>query len=322
MPAYIKLIKATTQKRQANIGWGDFMKKSSIYVILMLIASTTLLITSCSSKIKSTTSDPSWSLVQEQKTKHSVFYAGFHDAQFGITVGYGGTTYYTQDGGQNWIKSDNKANCRFGLDILNPDYLWSIGNYGGNRVSTNGGVSLFSVSDLPLIEERPNNLISIIDEKDIWLASPLRLAHTQDGGFTWIDIQLPANCEEMAGLCFYSSLGGYILDSLGTLHQTKDGGQSWANLGKIPTVEGIRQTDVASVSMRIDESGNGNLVYLDNNSLLISFQIQLGAKDPATTFKPIPLPEIKNSAPYLSRDGKWLTVTSTLGNIKVFELKK
>lgn len=103
----------------------------------------------------------------------------------GATVGYHGTTYTTNDGGKTWNKGVNEANCRYGLDWFDMNYLWTVGNYGGNRVSINGGRSLFVVSDLPLVDEIPNNQVDIVNQQLVCVGTPNQLAVTKDEGFTY-----------------------------------------------------------------------------------------------------------------------------------------
>jgi photosystem II stability/assembly factor-like uncharacterized protein len=80
-----------------------------------------------------------WQVVETASFSHPVYYGGFMDESFGITVGYTGEIHYITDGGVNWPQAQNPSMCRFGLDIVDSQTAWNCGNGGHVHVSIDGG---------------------------------------------------------------------------------------------------------------------------------------------------------------------------------------
>lgn len=257
-----------------------------------------------------------WQLAYESKVSHSAFYAAFRDVENGVTVGYHGQTYVTGDRGGNWVKGICEANCRFGIDYYGSSVIWSVGNYGGNRISINGGTSFFEVTDLPLLEERPNNLVDIVDLEHIWVGSPLQLAYTEDAGLTWNSVILPSEMEELSGLCFIDSQHGWICDFEGRIYETLDAGSSWLQIGQFSVVEGVKRSETPTLSLRFIDDKTGYLVYLDKDTHNYAFR----SLDGGVSWNEMVLPASERCAPYLSENGKTLTLLDALGRYKVCEL--
>lgn len=258
-----------------------------------------------------------WEKVNQIKVSHSVFYGGFFDQIHGVTVGYHGATYTTNDGGLTWIKGDNEANCRYGLDWLDLNYIWTVGNYGGNRVSLNGGRSLFAVSDLPLIKEIPNNLVDIVSQQVVWVGAINQLAVTNDAGFTFSNIQFPEQLNGLAAISFVSENTGCILDFSGNLFQTLDGGMTWASIGKLPIALTIMHDEVPTATMRLDDQLNGKVVFRGSDRKLYAFITD----DHCQSFKEVLFNIEERGLPYLSKDSATLTLTDYLGVITLYQFK-
>lgn len=296
------------------------MKKSRLILmlifILIIIGSITLINTIQAEDVENVLLEEQheWRFSSEVKVRHSVFYSGFRDINHGVTVGYHGATYVTQDAGRTWTKGENEANCRYGLDWYGDDYLWTVGNYGGNRVSLNGGISLLPVTDLPLIDERPNNIVQIIDLKSIWVGSPLNLAFSEDAGYSWTYANLPQSIVEIEGVFMFSNGSGFLVGDTAAVYFTEDSGASWSEVGKIPVVTGIKNTDVPAVSLHFESNQVGKMVYLDKNQQNYAFE----TKDGGNSWQQVMMPKVERSAPYISDDGETLTLVDSIGRLKIF----
>lgn len=258
----------------------------------------------------------SWTLAYETKVSHSAFYAAFRDVENGVTVGYHGQTYVTYDRGESWVKGLCEANCRFGIDYYGSSVIWSVGNYGGNRVSINQGASFFEVTDLPLVEERANNLIDIVTMEQLWVGSPLQLAYSEDAGLTWASVMLPDGFEELAGFSFITPQHGFIVDTGGKIYETLDKGMSWTTLSELPVIEGVKRSEPPAMALRFIDDKMGYLVYLDKDTHNYAYS----TLDGGATWSEMSLPATDRSAPYISEDGKTLTLLDALGRLKVCEL--
>lgn len=270
-----------------------------------------------------------WTLINQVKVPHATFYAGFLDETFGMTVGYHGATYTTTDSGKTWCEGVNKANCRFGLDMLSGKYLWTVGNYGGNRVSKNGGRNLFEVSDLPLIDELPNNLVDILDEQNVFVASPLRLGYTSDGGTSWQDISRPTKCEQIAGMDFISVNKGFVMDFQGNVYYTEDKGAHWVGMAKMPVASTIHFDEPPSVTMVVNQNNVMTVVYSDQDEGIYSYQVNFddavkgnGKGNEPLIWHKIQLEDRPRAIGYLSKDGLYLTTVDIVGNIHLFKLER
>lgn len=116
-----------------------------------------------------------WVVSKTVNIPHKNNIGGFYNDNFGITVGYSGEVHYTNDGGVNWPKGNNKSLCRFGLDIVNEKVAWNCGNGGHVRKTIDGGQNWENVSDFG--ESVPNHCryLSFLNENVGWIASPEKI---------------------------------------------------------------------------------------------------------------------------------------------------
>jgi len=285
------------------------MKKIAGFILIVI-----LLITGCSSQLKATKSKE-WVPLQTLEIWHSVYYAGFYNESIGITVGYHGATYYTEDGGKAWTKGDNEANCRYGLDFLDEKNLWTIGNYGGNRVSNDGGATLSAVTDFELIDNKPNQLLSIITKDTVWIASPVNLGVTHDGGLTWEKISFPNGCVTIVGMAFFSELEGYLLSEEGILYKTVDAGVSWSEFSRLVPATGFKKTETPSVAIHQYNKDELVVVFLDKDNYNYSALTSNGGE----TWSYNKIIDLMRASPYISNDGSYLTTINVKGELKLYK---
>ena len=57
----------------------------------------------------------------------SIMTAGFLDEQYVVTGGVMGQMAYSSDGAKTWLKTDSAADCRYGIEIVSPQVIWTCG---------------------------------------------------------------------------------------------------------------------------------------------------------------------------------------------------
>jgi photosystem II stability/assembly factor-like uncharacterized protein len=256
-----------------------------------------------------TESPAKWEMVRQLTVEQRTNVAGFHDEDFGITVGYAGVVYYTVDGGETWTRSDNTSACRFGLDILDESLAWHVGNGGNVRVSTDGGKNWEAVSDLPYLGI--SSSISFLDAQTGWAASTEALWATSNGGQTWTDVTLPSSDLLIAAITLRTTADGYVLDYAGNLHVTHDGGNTWVS----QALElGEDKIDIIShPATRFFDAENGVIVTRLANKGIVALRTTDGG---ITWTQEDVLDDLRRGEVYLylSRDGRLLTVTMPISN--------
>lgn len=175
-------------------------------------------------------------------------------------------------------------------------------------VSTDGGKTWKAVADKA---GGMGCILAFADAKTGWLGFGNKFEMTTDGGATWKELALPEGVSKVAAISLRTATDGYLLDDKGVLHITQDGGATWSSksLGlDAPSILGfasgafINETPQAAV--RFVDANNGLVVLgLEGKPSMIA----LRTADGGTTWKEENL-AAKFGAPYISRDGKFVTV--------------
>lgn len=274
----------------------------------------------CGSNSSNIYAKGNWEIAKTLEIKQKNNIGGFYNENYGLTVGYSGTIYYTNDGGENWNKSNNSSFCRFGLYIVNDKVAYNCGNGRHVRKTTDGGVNWKAVTDFGDSEPNHCRYLSFIDENTGWIGSPSKVAITKDGGNTWNDIKLPDGIGDILTIDLVNENSGYLIDSNENLYITKDGGQTW-NSKKL-NVNNMNNTVYYTNGsyLRFTDEKNGVLFYenKDNGAVKCAY-----TKDGGDTWKEKNMPEADvTNGYYLSSDGKILTITGDFGReMTVLKLK-
>jgi hypothetical protein len=161
--------------------------------------------------------------------------------------------------------------------------------------------------------------ISFVDAETGWVISGMQLRATDDGGATWDEIALPEGVMEATAISLRTADEGYLLTSDGELYATQDGGKSWSSLPLDLT--GYEEMDLLpsnlpSAAIRFFDADEGVVVV----SLVgggKSYVLALRTYDGGQTWEQEVIP-IDIGVPYLTRDGKFLTIHSFLKSNTIF----
>jgi len=259
-----------------------------------------------------------WKLLSDSTVETSVFYAGFLNESTGVTVGYEGAISYTSDGGKTWTPSDIKSACRYGLSFYDDSFLVTSGNLGVNMTSKDKGKSWTKLGEFPLKGGGEfNKFLSVIDKKNIYIGAPQALGVTKDGGKTWKEIALPKQCKKIMGMFFLTSKDGYILGKDGTLFKTTDSCKTWTTQTIDLKGEKIIQSPMPAVAINFQNENDGMIVFGIQSYQLVCLKTSDGGK----TWETVEVPKSYGLSPYLSRDGKFLTLSALTKQISLYKLE-
>lgn len=251
-----------------------------------------------------------WQIVKEISINHKANKIAFYNLDYGITVGYKGEIHYTTDQGETWPQAENKSHCQFGIDIVNENVAYSVGNHKNLVKTLDGGKTWSRISDFGGAAPNQCQMASFINENVGMIASQSQLAFTNDGGDTWIEQTPPS---KIMSIYLVNETDAYLVGLDKKLYVTKDAGVTWENLSF--DVEGFEDEDTFSTpqacTLRISEDGKGQFFYLAKGGILRCFETEDAF---ATVNKTCELnfsdKMSSSNIMYLSRDGKYLTLQS------------
>jgi photosystem II stability/assembly factor-like uncharacterized protein len=250
-----------------------------------------------------------------------LYYAGFADARHGIAIGYAGAIRYTEDGGATWKEGSNDSWCRFGLEMIDAATAYTCGNGPHVRFSQDGGKTWSAKTDWGVGEPNQCRYLSFVDAQTGWAATPTLLARTKDGGVTWQDLSLPAKSEQIMSISFTSSENGFMMDNIGNLFGTKDGGSTWTMVSStfgqamsLTSEKTLTEDHSPYLAMRFLDIQNGIIAFRKvardaSGITVVSLEVMHTADGGQTwTIETIPGYTTRYYL-FLSRDGNTLTLT-------------
>jgi photosystem II stability/assembly factor-like uncharacterized protein len=243
--------------------------------------------------------------------------AGFLDEQHVATGGVVGQMGYSSDGAQTWLETDANSDCRYGMDIVSPDLIWTCGGMTHVRRSVDGGKTWQALTAFgdPRTIRTPCHSASFLDENIGWLANSDIFGTTTDGGVTWSMRELPASAGRIATIDTYKPGEGYLLDQNGALFFTQDDGQSWSEHGRIEMgMTEYPKTAYQLAAMRFADAQHGLIVVSSSpygtNDPVIAFHTSDGGQ--TWTSEQIP---VLAGPVYLARQGGYLTVITGVNHL-------
>lgn len=245
-----------------------------------------------------------WLLARTIPIHHSTHIAAFVDTTWGITGGYEGDIRHTPDGGETWIKArSTNCRCRWGLDIVNQDLIWSVGEIGVVRFSTDMGLTWQSAADPPSGDYA--HYVSFFDEANGWLGTSTKVWSTTDSAKSWSLMKTPESTRNLIGAVnALSASEGLLLTFTGKLYYTRDAGETW-QVRPLALAEDRRIDLNVLPAMRFQNAQDGVVVIQLRSGEIIS----LSTLDGGSTWSESDVPvEASGGRLYLSHDSTTLTV--------------
>lgn len=255
-----------------------------------------------------------WQTVGVYNVDHSIMTAGFLDEQHVVTGGVMGQMAYSSDGAQTWLKTDALADCRYGMEIVSSQVIWTCGGATHVRKSVDGGrtwLALAAFGD-PHSIRGPCHSMSFLDENTGWLATSELFGATTDGGVSWTRRSLPETANKIATVDTYLPGEGYLLDQSGALFFTKDDGRHWREASRLPLGElEMPFSAYQLAAMRFADAEHG-LIAVSSSPYgkptpVMAFRTSNGGESWVSDIVPVVAGPV-----YLSRDGIYLTVISAV----------
>lgn len=242
---------------------------------------------------------------------YSTMVAGFLDETHGILAGLSGEIHYSLDGGKSWPRAENNTACRFGLDIVDAQIAWSVGNKGHVSVSKDGGQTWQTVTNTPWRA----HLVRFLDDTTGWAAGISNLAATGDGGKSWNAVALPEGVRKIAAIDLRTAADGYLLDDSGGLHVTLDGGNTWSGVSLGLDKKILAGDSLPLAAIRFTDSAKGMIVAarVNSNGELTVLRTSDGGKTWDRSILPAKL-----GALFLAHDARFLTVLGGDNRASVF----
>ena len=167
-------------------------------------------------------------------------------------------------------------------------------------------------------------IVAFADTKTGWIGTANKFRKTADGGTIWEELTLPEGVTAVAATSLLNPNDGYLIDINGVLHITQDGGKTWSS--KSLGLDNPKILDYASgpfvnatpqAAVRFFDADNGLVVLgLSGETNMVALRTSDGGK----TWKKESVPGGLGK-PYLSRDGKFLTLNLMGKGVTVLQYK-
>ena len=278
-----------------------------------------LFVCSCSNRPTS-----SWQVIGVYDNSHNIMTAGFLNEQVVATGGVAGEMGVSSDGAETWLVTNSQADCRYGMDILSPNLIWSCGGATHVRRSLDGGRTWEMLANFgdPRTIRGACHTASFLDENTGWLANSNMFGTTTDGGVAWTLRPLPETAGKIATLDTYRSGVGYLVDQSGLLFYTNDDGQHWIQKSQIkPGWPEMAPSAYQLAAMRFSDAEHGLVVVSSSPFGEEKPVIAFHTSDGGETWTSEPVPVLAGPV-YLSREGGYLTVITGANQITLLRYEE
>ena len=290
------------------------------------LLTTILLLCSCSTSIQETYTKTAgtWRVVGVYNADHSIMTAGFLDETHVATGGVMGRMGYSSDGAQTWLLTNSMADCRYGMDIVSPELIWTCGGATHVRRSVDGGKTWQALANFgdPHSIRGPCFSASFLDEKTGWLANSYLFGITTDGGNTWTMQTLPKNADKIGTIDTYSEGEGYLLDQTGGLFFTQDNGQNWREASHLDWGDlSLPPSAYQLAAMRFSDTQHGLIVISSSPYGKPTPVLAFHTTDGGGTWTSETVPVLAGPV-YLARQGGFLTVITGVNQLTLLKYEK
>jgi photosystem II stability/assembly factor-like uncharacterized protein len=121
-----------------------------------------------------------------------LFSVSVPDAQHAVAVGYHGSVYYTEDGGDSWQKGETStAELLYSVSMADSKNGWAVGQTGTILRTADGGKTWELQKNLKVDEGSHLFGVQALDANSAWAVGEWGTRiHTSDGGASWQDESL------------------------------------------------------------------------------------------------------------------------------------
>lgn len=187
-----------------------------------VLVSAVLLLASCGGKVNHA--------FATAKTDDLIYTGAMADSVYGYAVGEDGLAFYTQDGGKNWQRSQNKCSPLFSLSPINETVCFATGEHKTFLKTTDGGKTWTGLANHPGKRSKGS---SFKNENfgTVWTTSDAfeYLAATDE----WEKIAKPEGCGLVESVFSIEPGKIFLCDSNGIIYSTGDYGKNWETCQKI-----------------------------------------------------------------------------------------
>jgi hypothetical protein len=265
-----------------------------------------------------------WKLLGVYDASHNIMTAGFLNEQVAATGGVGGEMGYSRDGTETWLVTNSMADCRYGMDIINPEVIWTCGGATHVRRTMDAGRTwqMLAAFGDPRTIRGACHSASFLDENIGWLANSNMFGTTTDGGASWDLRSLPETTDKIATIDTFLPGEGYLLDQSGVLFYTKDDGQHWAEKSQIE-LDSLEMAPSAYqlAAMRFSDADHGLVVVsaspFGKPEPVMAFHTSNGGESWTSEAVPVLAGPV-----YLSRKGGYLTVITGANQITLLKYEE
>ena len=119
------------------------------------------------------------------------------DAQRVVAVGYHGSVYWTEDGGETWQKGEtNTRRLLYSVSMVDADVGWAVGQLGTIIRTEDGGKTWEAQHNKKVDEESHLFGVHAIDRNRAWVVGVWGARmFTEDAGKTWTDHSVPVTLD-------------------------------------------------------------------------------------------------------------------------------
>lgn len=207
------------------------------------------------------------------------------------------------------------------MDIVDVRIVWQAGLQ-GVRVSKDGALT-WEETNAEFRNENDPCFLSFLDAETGWIGTLYKLRSTSDGGMTWAEIKLPEGIKDIAAISLQAPGEGYVLDNGGLLYFTQNGGKNWSSrtldLEDVEALELGTNAAIRLLAVRFFDADLG-LVILSLAGGGKTKVLALRTTDGGQTWEKESIPA-EFGAPYLTRDGKLLTISAVMGPSNITVLR-
>lgn len=265
-----------------------------------------------------------WQVVGVFDASHNIMTAGFLNEQVAATGGVIGEMGYSSDSGRTWLVTSSMADCRYGMDIISRDVIWTCGGATHVRKSVDGGRTWLAVANFgdPRTVRGACHSASFLDENTGWLANSNMFGTTTDGGDSWTLRSLPEAETRIATIDTYLPGEGYLLDQNGNLYFTHDDGQHWNEAGRLEWgAFEFPPSAYQLAAMRFSDAEHGMIVLSSSPFGEEKPVTAYHTADGGETWTAEPVPVVAGPV-YLAREGGYLTVITGANQLTLLKSGK